>query len=518
MARIQLGLGSVVCLALLAAQPPAQQNAEKGTVEGSVVDASTGQPIERALVMFEQASQFTGPDGRFVFQTTEARRYGSVAAVRPGYERGRDTAMPNQARQSLTVKLKRYAAITGKVLNEDGEPVLGLRVQAYRRTIESGRAKLSTSSFWTTDDLGSFRLAEMPAGQYLVRVIGRRGSFIYLGEPGARIAGSSEAYIAQYYPGVVEQSAAQVLKLEPGQVMQLEFTVPSRPAFSIRGRILNHVPYQPVTLELSRQGELPMGNRVAVNSANGEFEMFDVPSGQFELSATRKIKEAEERGRIAVQVGNASMDGVKLTLTRPVDIELLVHGAETELRSGFFDMALTPRESGRGDEPILLSEERSVKRGFRGVWPGRYRIDLPRHLGERYVTAVTSDGVDLLHEDLTVTEGSAPAPIEIQLAPGPAQLDLTVLAGGKPAVSAQVLLFSGQGQSVRTSDCDPKGRTSVRSLAPGTYSLLALPEGLAMEYENPQVMERFANQMKRVDLRAGAKEILQLELVQEDQN
>lgn len=514
-----IGLGSVVCLALLAAQPPVQQTAEKITVEGAVVDAATGLPIERALVSLGPQSQFTGPDGRFSFPDQPNRGYFPVLAIRPGYEHGRGALEVGAPRQALTVKLKRYAEITGKVLNEDGEPVQGLRVQAYRRQIESGRPRLAPSSFWTTDDLGHFRLGEMPAGNYLVRVMARHAVMPYLGERSARAVGVREAYQAQYYPGVADESAAQVLKMEPGQALQIDFTISSRLAVSVRGRVSNQIPYQPVTLQLGRPGELAMGNRIGINAVTGDFEIFDVPPGQYELRARRTVNGTEERGRAAIQVGNVPVDGVSLMLAPAATIEVRKQGVEAVPGQVPFLVLKLFRKGVTSDEEqfIQAMPGRSGSESLSGVWPGEYRVRVQAGTAEQYVGAVTSGNIDLLRDGLTVVEGLAPAPIDVQLVPGAARLSVAVLVDGKPAPSGQVLLLGDTPESAILSELNEGREEHIEfpGLAPGTYSVLAVPAQYELEYGNPQLMQRFESRVKRITLRAGASETIQVELAQE---
>ncbi len=516
------GLGSIICLALLGTQPPVEPPALKITVEGTVADYSTGLPIERALVRLEQESVFTGPDGRFTLKSQTIRRYKAIEAVRPGYERVRDGVMADRPLQTLTLRLKRFAEITGKVRNEDGEPVQGLRVQAYRRYVATGSARLSQSSFSTTDDLGRFRLAELPAGEYLVRLMGRTGSMAYIGETRRSAPESRDAFTPQYFPGVADQSAAQVVKLEPGQAWQMEFTTLMRKAVTVRGRIANHAGYHPVTLELGRPDELPMGNRTHINIADGRFEIFDVTAGKYQITAQRTVNHEEERGLVAIQVGSTPVDGVQLTLYRPAHIEVKVQGVEPELaQAPVIDLSLTSREqSGQGDYDTTARRGDAGTLRLDGVWPGKYKVKAHSNAGELYIASVTCGGVDLLHEELTVVEGIVPAPIEVRLAPGAAQLEVAVLHDGKPAPSAQVLLLGDGGQTTLAQYGGPQseGKILVGRLAPGSYGVLALPYLAEIEYENPQVLEKYAGRIKRVTVGAGAKESIQVELAQEIRN
>jgi hypothetical protein len=131
----------------------------------------------------------TTGNGRFAFFDLPAGTY-SIDAVKPGYMPGaygrlrsggiaQSMDLADGARVgNLSIKMWQYAAITGTVTDEAGEPVVGVQVVALRRVIDSGRPRLSpsTSSSLTpsgpavTDDRGAFRLASLVPGQYVLCV------------------------------------------------------------------------------------------------------------------------------------------------------------------------------------------------------------------------------------------------------------------------------------------------------------------------------------------------------------
>src|SRR6185295_7450139 len=59
----------------------------------------------------------------------------------------------------------------GTVVDEIGEPAIGVEVRALRRVFASGRARYQASgATGTTDDRGTFRMPSLQPGDYIVVV------------------------------------------------------------------------------------------------------------------------------------------------------------------------------------------------------------------------------------------------------------------------------------------------------------------------------------------------------------
>jgi carboxypeptidase family protein len=74
-----------------------------------------------------------------------------------------------QSLKNLVLRLDPTGVIAGQVSDEDQEPVSGLEVFALRINFQpGGRKQVTTSGRTVTDDLGNFRLPNLPAGSYYV--------------------------------------------------------------------------------------------------------------------------------------------------------------------------------------------------------------------------------------------------------------------------------------------------------------------------------------------------------------
>jgi hypothetical protein len=171
-----------------------------GVVLGRVVDASSGEGIPDAMVATPARPGdlcLTDGQGRFVYFDLPAGslvftarkdgyapgRSGSLMSGRADFALGAqplDDSQPIELSDgdrvsNIVVPLSRYAAISGQVKDENGDPVVATTVEAWPRVIVGGRAWFnSTNPFvGTTDDRGVYRLEQVLAGDYVVVVPSR---------------------------------------------------------------------------------------------------------------------------------------------------------------------------------------------------------------------------------------------------------------------------------------------------------------------------------------------------------
>src|SRR5690349_17062792 len=156
-------------------QPPRDNTASQpGTaiLRGRVVAADTGQPLRKAMVrMFageirENRMTATDVDGRYEFKEVKAGRYtitaqkGSYVSLQYGqqrpFEAGRPLAiLDGQTVEKVDFVLPRGGVITGRILDEFGEPLADAQVSALRSQFVNGRRRLMNAGrMASTNDIG----------------------------------------------------------------------------------------------------------------------------------------------------------------------------------------------------------------------------------------------------------------------------------------------------------------------------------------------------------------------------
>ncbi len=232
------GSAAIVLLGVVtvsAQAPPrdlAPSKVRTGTIRGRVLAAADGSPIRKARVSLSATDDdgdpvLTDEDGRFEFSALAAGHY-SITAAKAGYattafgaRRFLDRSIPvvlapGGLAERIDVRLPKGAAITGRIVDDQGDPLLGINVTAGRVLGANGRLRLASAASTQTDDLGEYRLGGLLAGRYVVRVSSGSsgGSGMFLVD--AATEGGSP-WPETYYPGTASLAQAQAVPVRVGE-------------------------------------------------------------------------------------------------------------------------------------------------------------------------------------------------------------------------------------------------------------------------------------------------------------
>ena len=93
------------------------------------------------------------------------KKYGQVSSNRPGTVL---VLVPGQQVQDVLVSLVPTGTILGRVYDEDGEPIVGANVRAFRYQYGGEERVLAPVRQTQTNDLGEYRLYWLTPGEYYV--------------------------------------------------------------------------------------------------------------------------------------------------------------------------------------------------------------------------------------------------------------------------------------------------------------------------------------------------------------
>jgi hypothetical protein len=120
-------------------------------------------------------------EGRFVFRSLPKGSF-PITATLPGYLAGafgryrhdgpsRPVELDDSERKTdVVIRMWKYASISGIVVDEAGEPAVGVQVRALRRVTAGNTARLVVGQSSYTDDRGYYRLASLTPGEYFIAV------------------------------------------------------------------------------------------------------------------------------------------------------------------------------------------------------------------------------------------------------------------------------------------------------------------------------------------------------------
>src|SRR5829696_141208 len=168
--------------------PPVAPAKGGGIIRGRITAADTGRPLRRAQVSIatvgigvpERRTASTNLRGEYELRDLAPGRY-AISATRSGYlawEYGRRAAgEPGKMLQvdegatidKIDLALPRAGIISGRIIDETGEPVAGVAVWVMRSQFYRGRRTLvPATSRALSDDTGHYRVHSLQPGSYLV--------------------------------------------------------------------------------------------------------------------------------------------------------------------------------------------------------------------------------------------------------------------------------------------------------------------------------------------------------------
>jgi hypothetical protein len=495
------------------------------SLSGTVVNSISGEPVRRALVQAGSSaggnpvSVFTDAEGRFEFASLPESEI--VLSVRkPGFfnelELRHSDSSPYDLvhlgadASSVVLKLVPESTIVGHVVSSKGEPIEDSTIRIFQEHIVEGRKRWDLRSQVSTDEDGQFRLANLVPGQYLL-VAGPDlpGSFTPVARRSSRLRG----YGTTFYPGVPNLQAATPLAITGGQQLQADFSLRSEPLFKVSGTILGVPVGTPVNVQFETQTGEILPATVGVD-ANEKFQA-RVPAGAYVLQLRGPAQAGQAQAADLPLVVDADMENLTFALAPeialPVRVELRHTGAPdvqpyTRSNRQLSSYGLSMVRLISTDKRMQVREfaaDRNEKGGalaFHNLAPGRYAVEIAP-VPPWYVRSASSGTIDLLREELVISPGHRPEPLEIILRDDSAGLRGTIDADGKPS-GGTVLLFSDHMslEHVQTASAQNGTEFLFSGLAPGDYKVLAFDSVEGLEFKNPEVLGPYLSKAVSVTL------------------
>jgi len=516
---------------------------EPAAVMGTAVDSVTGVPLPKARVSMSRTgrgdrrtySATTGASGQFTFRDVEPGNYHLSAqknryatAVygekRPGDGGTTLSAGAGEALDGLLLKLSPAAVVTGRVIDEDGEPVAYAQVMALKYRYRQGRRELAPSGgSASTNDLGEYRMFGIPAGEYYIAAATQRFG------PRRRMAAPAETDRTRptlYYPGMIDPSQAAPVRLQPGQEQPgVDFRLMSVAAGSVSGMVAmadgTVLPRGASVFLLPKNRPYAVGGArrgASLNRETGEFEIAGVLPGSYDLFAFSRGRD-RLFGRQSVEVGEDSVDGIVVPL-RPGLTQSGLIEFEGEPPPDFDIGGVRVRMTGAN----VLWGGGSSQTGEDGTFavdtlaPGMYRITLSGLPASAYLKAATAGDRDVLSGGLDLNYGAA-ADLKLTVSlKGGSISGLLTDEDGNPSQASTVLLIPEESKRQRQDlfrrlAADQYGRFSAEGLAPGKYELFAFEYIEPGAHYDPAFLEPLENAAEKVTIEEGSREAVDLEVI-----
>jgi Carboxypeptidase regulatory-like domain len=518
------------------------------SIAGTVVSLTSSSPLKNSLLQLfsadnnseqESVALRTDGGGKFEFKGIRAGRY-RLRVTRHGFvtqEYGQRkftdpgailTLSAGQNMKDLIFRLVPSAVISGRIENEDGEPLPWASVGALRESYSQGKRTLSIEETVLTNDHGEYRLFGLRPGRYFVAVSYRAGGSQMRGDEEENFGPATTSgvdYVRTYYPGTLDPSKAQAITLKAGEEnSSTDLLLEPVAVHSVRGRVINLIttsskqPRNDIYVQL-RSRDVGLYSRAMFARENGakpdgKFELANVAAGSYILTAGFFEEGKVHQAHAEVDVGNADVEGVQVTIKPGVAVSghLYWDGTPSIQGDGVFvtasggDGYVGPGAFGRvqPDGSFTLKE----------LADGSRRVLVSGPSDECYLKAVTYGGVDSLEDGFVARPGAAS--LDVTLSSRGAHVQGAVAdADGLPSVGVWVALvpdakYHNRPQLYKSTQTDQHGQFLLRGIAPGDYTLFSWDEVENGAWEDPDFLKPYAEKGEKVTVAEGESKSVNL--------
>jgi hypothetical protein len=545
---------------LASAQEPA--SAQVSSIAGTVVKEPGSQPLKKVLLQVVAENQKEGgnyttstdADGRFHIENVVPGRYrifiektGFVGVNEHGVKSDVNifTVQAGQAVEDLLFRMLPTAVISGRITDEDGDPMSGVRVVALKK--KPGKSTRESVGTEATNDLGEYRLAGLFAGQYWI-VAMPPVDFRDYEKQEKSLAGEAQAggghpdtrYVNTYYPGTYDAMLASPVMLKAGDEMPVNFTLVPARTYRVRGIVTGITAAQKPSVELfSKAGDSYRANANEIGPG-GAFEVRGVAPGSYVVRSSTPTESQSFTAHQDVSIVAADVDGLKLTPLPSFTLSghLHIEGASADLTqySANLRQAELPDDPGFFMSLDFFGTNAPVDRlgnfEWKNVTSGNYIVQVyggdgqgfflkSVKLGERNIeTGFTASGPATLDLVVSTKGGTIEGAVVLREKEKDADTDHVNnehVNDDHPTANATVVAVPEEKyrklpDRFGIGSTDQHGHFTIRGVAPGSYTLYAwqdLEEGV---YRDPDFLKSQEANGTAVKVEEGSHQRVELKV------
>jgi hypothetical protein len=506
--------------------------ASTSAISGRVTLAGTNQPLPRVVVRASSAALKaprtvkTGSDGSYEIAELPPGRYivsaskANFVTAAFGQHRPLGPGVPfelaaKQVASRVDFALARAGVITGRILDEFGEPVPDVQVSTLRYQYVNGERRLTGAPGRNaTNDIGEFRLFNLPPGDYFVSATLRN----LMASPDTD---DRSGYAPTYYPGTGSPEQAQRISIAPGQTVS-GLTMTLLPVHTVRvSGVALDANGKPLTngivMVSARIGVMMMGAQPAPITSEGRFTINGLTPGEYVLRTNGSA--GAQNAVLPITVGDSDISDVQLVvqplgsirgrvvfdtdvgLPKPSDVR--INAQRRDQLIGIGPLGGTAKDDYTFD--IKVTPGHAIIRGGQPSNDFRFK-------------RVTLNGQDISDTGVDIPPGGAISNLVLEFTNKLNELSGTVVDAAERAADAWAVVFSQDARKwvapsrfVVSTRPDHENHFRVRLMA-GDYYAIVVDDVEQGEWTDPDYLARVRERATPFSIADGEKKSIELKL------
>jgi protocatechuate 3,4-dioxygenase beta subunit len=570
---------------VLMAQDPGT-GSPTGSIAGRVIDASTGRGIPNAIVQArsrggssDNRGTFSDDAGGFRITSLPPGSYEITAKASgyldSGYGRrraaGQLISIPIAARQRASgadILMWPPALISGRVLNERGDPVAGVNVHGVpRRSFDRVPPfdSHSGAAAWT-NDLGEYELS-LGADDYVVFVRvshvvwpveakSTKGGFVQTVGQVSVHGGSSEngrfnlsfdagldrpsswsrenrvTYVTTLYPSATSVDEAQVIRTTAGSVHRYaDIRMRVTPHRRITGSAVDQdgtplaqvvIQFHPDQMALPREALAYSSAIQVMTHDDGTFDMMRIPPGGYMVEAFRRLGDghvtvSDDAGlwaRMRLDIGERDVEDFQVVLKKGVEVTgTVVVDAAHEKSVPSVGLARAD-----GYPAGVAHPARSGQFRITGVRPGPYVVRLQTSTDQWMVSSMTLEDRDIMDRLIEVGDAGMSG-LSVTVTDHVTRIQGTATdRKGAPIAGAMIAIFPANSADrttfgqfpirVRRLQAGHDGSWRTTGLPPGDYLIAMVDDAQLDRWPDQAVLDELARDAMHLTVIEGSTQAI----------
>jgi hypothetical protein len=419
----------------------------------------------------------------------------------------------------VELRMVPQAAVSGKVVDEDGDPVGGAMVTAQSWSYAGGKRRMVQADSGQANDRGEFRLGKLPPGRYYLSANQFNINPMAEAPPAPKDGAPEMGYVSTYYPRVVDAALAAPIDVTAGaDLTGFQIQLQKSRVVRLKGKAVGSdgAPLKSAQIMLMSPSHLGAMQMKMLNDPQGRFEIANLQPGSYVVmtmqmggsSPTVHMQPVTipADGLDSFQLGGQPEGDVKGSIVVAGDAKIPLKGLRVTL--GNEEMTGMPVFAAVADDgAFTLSKVSGVP----------YEVSLSRVPDGAYLQTIEWGGRDTAGKPVDFSAGFTGA-LKITLGTDGGAFETTIKRDDKPLAGVTVALLPADparrfSAAVKSGETDAAGHISFKDVQPADYLAFAWEDVEDGAWLYPGFLKAVENQGVKVSIGPKGHEKADLSLI-----